>query len=104
MAVAQPTVMKTMTKMFGLGIGALGLVAAGGYGVRAIKRRRANAKIDAELAEIESFAEPVVVAEEIIIVTEPDPFYAGISIEEPAVQEQHTEPAGGMPGRNSGPR
>jgi len=95
MRVAPLTVMKTMTKMFGLGIGALGLLVGGTYGVRAIKRRIALKKIDAELAELESLDEPVIVTEEVIIVTEPDPFFSGI--EEP--QEQHAAPTG-MPGRN----
>ena len=70
--------MKTMTKLLWIGLGAIGLagVGIGGYyGQRAIRRRRALAAIDRELAELD---EPFVVAEEVVVVTEPDTYFADV--------------------------
>jgi hypothetical protein len=88
--------MKSMTKIIGLGLGVLGLfTVAGSVGIRALRRRRAMKLIDEELAAIEELDEPVVVAEEIIIVTEPDPYLE--------MQTEEAAPAT-MPGRDAGPR
>ena len=87
--------MKTMTKMFALGgVGLLGAAAA----VAAVRaKRRAAAKQQAiDAFDFADLDEPVIVTEEVLIVTEPDPF------------DVETQRATGsdfeMPGRGAGPR
>ena len=76
MRVAPLTVMKNMTKMFALG--ALGLLGvAGAVGVRALVRRH-KMKAATNL-DLDEFEEPLIVAEEVVVVTEEGPF--GIEME-----------------------
>lgn len=90
-----------MTKLF-----ALGALGAGAFAtVRAIKRR----SLEREQRDIESsfdFAdldEPVVVSEEVVIVTELEPFEQGIeNIENPV--EKADDQSFEMPGRGAAPR
>jgi len=78
MSVARVTVMKTITKIIALGaVGAAG-VAASVAAVRAFRARRAEQELDIsdvdDLGDIED--EPVVVAEEVVIITEASPYEA----------------------------
>jgi hypothetical protein len=67
--------MRKSIKLAGLGVGAAGLVAGAIAGIRWLRARRADDSIDIDLSvddvDAVDFGEPVVVAEEIVVVTEP---------------------------------
>jgi len=70
--------MKDMSKLLWIGLGAIGLAGlgiGGFYTRRAIRRRRALAAIDRELAELD---QPFLVAEEVVVVTEPETYFADV--------------------------
>lgn len=97
-----------MTKIFGLaGLGALGGIAA----AAAIRSRRAAAKRQQEIDAFDftDLDEPVVIAEEVVIVTEADPY--GIDMEfvpvddtQQQAKQQEADSSFEMPGRGAGPR
>jgi hypothetical protein len=69
--------MKPMTKLFALGaLGALGLVAA-----VAVKRRRDARRQGLQEIDIEELDEPVIVSEEVIVVTDAGPYAVDMEIE-----------------------
>ena len=105
--------MKTMTKLFGLGA-----IAAGGAFTTALVARRRAAKKQQQQIDDFDFAdleEPMVVTEEVVIVSEASPFDvdiewaadadSGRQTQPQQNQNQQTEPSQfAMPGRGAPPR
>ena len=85
--------MKTMTKILGLGFGALGLLTATSVTIHAIKRRRAQRAIDDELADL---ADSMVVTEDVIVVTEPEAYIVDVEM---IPEEEEQQPSPGDSGR-----
>lgn len=112
MAVAALMVMKTMTKLIGLGAIAGGAFAASRIAKRIAARREQQSIDDAfDFGDID---EPVVVTEEVVVVTEAGPYEIDMELvpveeaqnENQAQPQQQQQDASSfdMPGRGAGPR
>lgn len=111
MAVAALMVMKTMTKLIGLGAIAGGAFAASRIAKRIAARREQQSINDAfDFGDID---EPVVVTEEVVVVTEAGPYEIDMELvpadeaqnENQAQQPQQQDASSfEMPGRGAGPR
>ena len=100
-------VMKTMTKLFALGAGLLGVGAGAVAAVRA-KRRAAAPQQQIDAFDYADLDEPVIVTEEVVVITEASPYEIDMELipaEEPAQQQSKADESSfEMPGRNAGPR
>jgi hypothetical protein len=67
--------MRNSIKVAALGVAGAGVVAGAIAGIRWLRARRADEGVDIDLSEVDidamDFGEPVVVAEEIVVVSEP---------------------------------
>jgi hypothetical protein len=65
--------MRNSIKLAALGVAGAGVIAGSIAGIRWLRARRANAPLDLNEIDIDAvdFGEPVVVAEEYVVITEP---------------------------------
>jgi hypothetical protein len=94
--------MKAMNKLFALGVLGGGVYAV----VRAIQRGAArNQQTQTEEIDIADFDEPVIVTEEVIVVTEASPYEdVGMFSGDNQPKNQNVESPFEPPGRGAGPR
>jgi hypothetical protein len=100
--------MRNMTKMFALG--ALGAGAIGAVAALRAKRRASAAQNQVDSFDFADLDDPVVITEEVIVVTEPD-YVVDVELipveqftDQQAQDQAQAESSFEMPGRGAGPR
>ena len=96
--------MKAMTKLF-----ALGALGAGAYAAVKAKQRAAASKNQMDAFDLTDLDEPVVITEEVVIITEAGPYEIDMEMipgdQAAQNQNQQSDPSNfEMPGRGSAPR